>query len=214
MFPIVRSTSSTRFLHTMGDPHSHFQQTSGAVGEQYRQLALYYLSKHFPTHTRAQVDKVLARNNNHFVPSIKEIKELAPPKKGKQVVSAKDRPKKPEEMDLVFLKEYVYYKLEARIRKHQEKLEATRLRDVKNAKKTGALFECQVCYDEDCLLRDVAMCETGYLLCRECVRRGAGVAIGDGKSDIECLAGCGARMGDDVLRPTSALVIWMVLLRE
>ena len=62
------------------------------------------------------------------------------------------------------------------------------------------MFECQVCYDEDCLLRDVAMCETGCLLCRECVRRGAGVAIGDGKSDIDCLAGCGARMGDEVLR--------------
>ena len=93
-----------------------------------------------------------------------------------------------------------YYKLEPKIRKLQERALEKRQKVIKAAKASGALFECLCCYDTECLLAEVAMCPAGCLLCRECVRRGAGVAIGDAKIVIECLAGCGQAMDDDVVR--------------
>ena len=44
------------------------------------------------------------------------------------------------------------------------------------------------------------MCEGSCMFCRECVRRGAEVAIGEGKTVIDCFAGCSHTIGDDFLR--------------
>ena len=194
----VRRLRPSEFLAEFDDPHAHFRQAAAAVGAAYREQALYYLLRHFPSHPQDLVEQVLAKHNGHFVPSIEEIKATRPGK-GKVRVGVA-RPKKPEAMDLDFLKEYVYYKLEPKIRKLQERALEKRQKVIKAAKASGALFECLCCYDSECLLAEVAMCPAGCLLCRECVRRGAGVAIGDAKTVIECLAGCGQAMDDDVVR--------------
>jgi hypothetical protein len=117
-------------------------------------------------HSRKQIDTVLEKNKGHFVPSIKDLQTMSALKKGKQIVGSRDKLKKPDEMDLVFLKEYVYFKLEDKIRRYQEKVKERREKEVIKAKKCGAVFECQVCYDEDCLLKEVAMCSAGCLICR------------------------------------------------
>ena len=69
-------------------------------------------------------------------------------------------------MDMNFLKEYVYFKLEDKIRKYQAKVQERREKELIKAKKSGAVFECQVCYDPDGLLKEVAMCAAGCMICR------------------------------------------------
>ena len=113
---------------------------------------------------------MLAQHSGHFLSSLKTLLQVPPPKKGKALV--RDRPQKPKHLDLGFLKEYILYKLEDKVKRLQEKTKEMRLREIKAAKKSGALFECPCCFEPECLLKEVAMCEAGCLLCRDCVGRG------------------------------------------
>ena len=162
----IRKLGPKHFLEEFEDPHVHFMKVEAEVGEKYREHCLFYIMKHFPLHSRKQIDTVLEKNKGHFLPSIKELLGMTAPKKGKQIVGNRDRLKRPEVMDLVFLKEYVYFKLEDKIRRYQEKVQERREKEVIKAKKCGAVFECQVCFDPDGLLKEVAMCSAGCLICR------------------------------------------------
>ena len=162
----IRKLGPKHFLEEFEDPHMHFMKVEAEVGEKYREHCLFYIMKHFPLHSRKQIDTVLEKNKGHFLPSIKELLGMTAPKKGKQIVGNRDRLKRPEVMDLVFLKEYVYFKLEDKIRRYQEKVQERREKEVIKAKKCGAVFECQVCFDPDGLLKEVAMCSAGCLICR------------------------------------------------
>ena len=162
----IRKLGPKHFLEEFEDPHMHFMKVEAEVGEKYREHCLFYIMKHFPLHSRKQIDTVLEKNKGHFLPSIKELLGMTAPKKGKQIVGNRDRLKRPEVMDLVFLKEYVYFKLEDKIRRYQGKVQERREKEVIKAKKCGAVFECQVCFDPDGLLKEVAMCSAGCLICR------------------------------------------------
>jgi hypothetical protein len=109
----IRKLGPKDFIAEFEDPHQHFLLEAAEVGESYRQHALHYIAGHFPGHQIDMIEKVLAKHKGHFVPSIKAVEKM----KGKAIINQKDRPKKPKEMDLGFLKEYVYYKLETKIRK-------------------------------------------------------------------------------------------------
>ena len=162
----IRKLGPKHFLEEFEDPHAHFMKVEAEVGDKYREHCLFYIMKHFPVHSRKQIDTVLEKNKGHFLPSIKELQGMSAPKKGKQIVGNRDKLKRPEVMDLVFLKEYVYFKLEDKIRRYQEKVQERREKEVIKAKKCGAVFECQVCFDPDGLLKEVAMCSAGCLICR------------------------------------------------
>jgi hypothetical protein len=78
--------------------------------------------------------------------------------------------------------------------------EMSALDDEPHMTESEALFECQCCSDDTCLLAEVFMCEGSCMFCKECIKRGTEVAIGEGKTVIDCFAGCGKVIGDDVLR--------------
>ena len=159
----IRKLGPKNFVEEFEDPHAHFMKVEAEVGEKYREHCMFYIVKHFPAHSRKQIDKVLEKNKGHFLPSIKDLQAI---KKGKQVVGNRENIKKPDVMDMNFLKEYVYFKLEDKIRKYQAKVQERRELEVIKAKKCGAVFECQVCYDPDGLLKEVAMCAAGCMICR------------------------------------------------
>jgi len=189
----IRRMTAQEFLSEYQDPHQHFGDTTTPVSELYKSHALFYLAKHYPNMTVSEVKSNLDQHNGHFVPTIKKIEEMKKAKKGKNkiVQKAQKLPEKPKEMDPNFLKEYIYFKQEPKIRKFEANEERKRSKAVEDARKVGGLVECQVCFDSDCLVGEVAMCEAGCMFCRECVRRGAGVQIGDNKATISCLLGCG-----------------------
>ena len=78
-------------------------------------------------------------------------------------------------------------------------LSATSDPDLKKTE-SDPVFECRCCYDDSCSLDEMLMCGESCMFCRECVRRGAEVAIGEGNTVIHCFAGCGSLMGDDALQ--------------
>ena len=58
---------------------------------------------------------------------------------------------------------------------------------VKAARENGDLMECECCYNADCLEEDMVQCKAGHKYCKECISEGTSVAVGDGKTFIECM---------------------------
>ena len=82
------------------------------------------------------------------------------------------------------------------------------------ARVAGLLEECQCCYSTDCVREDITQCKSGHCYCKECVARGASVAIGDGKTIIECLGHCREEIGWKELQKALAPNILSKLLQR
>ena len=195
----IRSMRVGDFLERYDDPHEHFASTDNQVNDLYKLHAVYQLRKKFPGHHQTDIDKALQDSNYHYVPAIKRLERLSL-RKGKRKQAP--MPQRPAEMDQNFLLELVYSRLEPQIRRHQAKLEKKHQKAVEEARKTGGLFECKCCFDGDCLLAEVAMCDAGHMFCRDCLRRGANVQIGDQKTQIDCLSSCDEKFPLQLLQAT------------
>jgi len=185
------------FLEMWEDPHAHFANISTAVSELYKKHALFQLRIKFPSVHHTLIVKALEETNYHFFPALQKITKMSN-KKGKK--KQEPLPDLPSVIDFTFLKEFVYSKLETQIRHHQASIEVQHTKAVEAARKTGGLFDCECCFDGDCLLTEIAMCEEGHMFCKDCIRRGSGVQIGDQKTQIGCLAECSSTFSLTVLK--------------
>ena len=208
----VRRMTPRDFVDQYEDPLAHFMDTKSSVNKLYKDHATSYITKHYPMLSESEIKKIMDDNNDHFLPSIKQVEVVSQDKKGKSRL--KKAPDVPKEMDLLFLKEYVFFKLESRIKKLQLKEENKRAKALKTARKEGGLFECNVCFDSECLLVEMTMCEAGCMLCRDCVRRGVGVQIGDNKAKIECISGCGETLSTNVLKQVLPSLMYSKLIQR
>jgi len=207
----IKMLTVNDFLELWEDPHAHFADSSSTVSQLYKEHAVFRLRKKFPQIHHTEVVKALEEHNHHFFPALKKIQNLSP-KKGKRRQAP--LPQKPSQMEMNFLKEYIYSKLESQIRRHQEKLETEHNEAVEKARSTGGLFECGCCFDGDCLLSEAATCEEGHMFCKDCLRRGAGVQIGDQKTQISCLIACGSTFPLTVLQSKLSSLVFSRLLQK
>ena len=202
---LTRKMKAADFLAEEEDPVSHYSSTARPASSEYKEHTRHYVINHFARLVPGGTDTVseqLTINNNLLVPTVKALEHHINKKgKYKKVASRSSfhQSAKPKIMDLEFLKEYVFMKLEPRVITMMKRREKKRQEAVKKARAEGGLFECPVCYEDDCLLSEVAQCEAGCLFCPDCVRRGSKVQIGENKSTISCLLSCGADVPSRVL---------------
>ncbi len=191
----VKKLTARDFVAEFEDPHAHYRDTTRRTSVLYKDHVKFYLKKHFTVH-HSKLKKIIEENSNLLYPCLKELETLDKGKgkgKGKTADSATNL-QRPVEMDLEFLKEYIYYKLEDKIRGLQDFRSKRRAAEITKAKAEGGLFECLVCYDDECLLTEVVMCDSGCMFCPTCTRRGSEVQIGENKSNINCPLTCGAEI--------------------
>ena len=191
----IKNLTARDFVTDYDDPHAHYRDTSRRSGDLYRAHVNFYLKKHFKVH-HSKMKKIVEDNHNLFYPCVKALEAVDKGKgkgKGNKTDSATNL-QRPEQMDLDFLKEYIYFKLEDKIKGLQDFRSKRRAAAITKAKEEGGLFECVVCYDDECLLAEVVMCDSGCMFCPTCTRRGFEVQIGDSKSSITCLLACGAEI--------------------
>lgn len=190
----IRNLTARDFLAEFEDPNTYYLDKNRKCSELYKQHLSYYLSKHYPQLSKSKLQQILEKNNSLLVPCIKEIEITAKGKGKAKSKTSNTKLTKPDIMDIEFLKEYVYYKLEAKIKGIQDKKLKKRAEAVEEARTVGGLFECQVCFDEECLVSEVVMCDSGCMFCPSCVKRGAEVQIGENKIHFSCLLTCGATL--------------------
>ena len=191
----VKRLNARDFVAEFEDPHAHYRDISRRTSVLYKEHVNFYLKKHFTVH-HAKLKKIVEDNNNLLYPCVKALEALDKGKgkgKGKKTDSVTNL-QRPGEMDLEFLKEYIYFKLEDKIRGLQDFRSKRRANEIAKAKAEGGVFECLVCYDDECLLTEVVMCDSGCMFCPTCIRRGSEVQIGENKPSITCLLTCGAEI--------------------
>ena len=216
----VKRLRSSDFLEEFEDPLEHYSSTARPASELYALHSQFYLMEKFAKTVpggATGVQDVLNKNNNLLYPSVKELEKLSKGK-GKGLVK-KGRaltalPRKPEGTDLTFGKEYVFMKLEGKIRTMMSKQAEKRAATVKKARKEGKLFQCPICYDEECLLEETVQCSNGCLFCPDCVKRGAKVQIGENKAAISCLLSCGENIPTRTLEQLLPRLIFSKLMER
>ena len=191
----VKKLTARDFVAEFEDPHAHYRDISRKTSVLYKEHVNFYLKKHFSVH-HSKFKKIVEENKNLFYPCVKALEAVDKGKgkgKGKKTDCATNL-QRPHEMDLEFLKEYIYYKLEDKIRGLQDFRSKRRATEIAKAKEEGGVFECLVCYDDECLLTEVVMCDAGCMFCPTCTRRGSEVQIGENRPSITCLLTCGAEI--------------------
>ena len=179
------------------DPEGYFNDPNRNVEVQpYKQHALMGLKDEFRYHSVSEIEKSFRRAKSFFTPAFKHLNSLM--KNGKQTRKTRrtdQEIKYPTEPCIQFLKEKKFCELEDLIVAEKQRRSAEREAKIEAARLLGSLQECQCCYNADCLLEDMIKCKGGHMYCKECVSRGASVAIGDGKTIIECLGHCHEEIG-------------------
>ena len=196
----IKTLVAADFLSEHEDPAIFYNDKTRVVTDNYKEHVRHYLVKHFPSVPLSKITQCMNENNSLLVPCMKQLISQSKGKgKGKAYAKGQNSVK-PKEMDLTFLKEYVYLKLEAKIEGLKKQRLNQRREAIEIARATGGLVECGVCFDDECLVSEIVMCESGCMFCQSCVKRGAEVQIGENKVNIQCMLVCGAEMPYQALK--------------
>merc|ERR1719318_1631074 len=198
------------------DPAGYFNDPQRKPeSESYKQHALAGLKDEFRYHSITEIEKSFKKCRFLYTPAYKQLSQMM--KNGKKTRKT-HRPdieiKYPSDPCIEFLKEKKFCELEDLISGEKAKRIADREKAVEAARERGELVECKCCYSSDCLADDMVQCKGGHMYCKECISRGTSVAIGDGKTIIECLGHCQEEIGWQELQKALAPNVLSKLLQR
>jgi len=171
------------------DPVSYFNSETRVVEkESYRRHCLAALKSIFRHHCNNDIEKALKTGKGLFISAYKKLQTLKNTRKTRRTENECRVPT--GDPCIQFLKERKYVELEDEIKAEMGRRAAERDKLVAEAKAAGQLKECLCCYNDECLEEEMILCNSNHMYCKECVARGANVAIGDGKTIIQCLGQC------------------------
>jgi len=198
------------------DPAGYFNDPQRKPeSESYKQHALSGLKDEFRFHSITEIEKAFKKCRCLYTPAFKQLNQMM--KNGKKTRKT-HRPdfdiKYPSDPCIEFLKEKKFCELEEQITAEKLRMVADREAAVEAARERGELVECKCCYSADCLEEDMVQCKGGHMYCKECISRGTSVAIGDGKTIIECLGHCSEEIGWQELQKALAPNVLSKLLQR
>ena len=181
----------------------------------YKEHALAALKDTFRFHSITEIEKSFKKARCLFTPAFRQLKHLMETGKKTRKTQRPDfEIKYPIDPCIKLLKEKKFCELEGAITEEKSRRATEREAAVEAARAAGSLEECGCCYHPDCLVEDMVQCKGGHYYCKECVARGASVAIGDGKTIIECLGHCSEEIGWQELQKALAPNILSKLLQR
>jgi len=198
------------------DPDGYFTDPQRKPdSESYKQHALAGLKDEFRFHSITEIEKSFKKCRCLYTPAFKQLNQMI--KNGKKTRKT-HRPdfeiKYPSDPCIEFLKEKKFCELEEQIIEEKARRVADREVAVEAARLREELVECKCCYSPDCLAEDMIQCKGGHMYCKECISRGTSVAIGDGKTIIECLGHCAEEIGWQELQKALAPNVLSKLLQR
>ena len=195
-----------------GDPAGYFSNPDrNPESDLYKQHAIEGLKSEFRYHSINEIEKTFRKSKFLYMPA---YKTLSAGKNTRKTKRPDQEVKFPSEHSIEFLKEKKFIELEEEIKKEKDKRANERQIKIEEAKRLGLLQECLCCYSDDCLPEDMISCKGGHVYCRDCIARGTDVAIGDGKTVIECLGHCKEEIGWQELQKVVAPNVLSKLLQR
>ncbi|XP_076442029.1 uncharacterized protein LOC143281024 isoform X2 [Babylonia areolata] len=188
--------TTEEFLAKFPDPSTVFSSTNKEMREGYRNHVDIQLKHDFPDFRHSYVSSVVQKHHHHLMPIVRELEAMRANilANGGRSKKLRDVPKEmplsyPEEPDEYFFYELWYTMNEQKVREHFDQKAALRQVRVEEARTQNELYECQCCFEDECLFEDMNTCADGHLFCRECIARSVEAAFGEGKTVFPCLTG-------------------------
>lgn len=195
-----------------GDPAGYFSNPDrNPESDLYKQHAIEGLKSEFRYHAINEIEKTFRKSKFLYMPAYKTLSAGKNTRKSKR---PDQEVKFPSAHSIEFLKEKKFIELEEEIKKEKDRRANERQIKIEEAKQLGLLQECLCCYSDDCLPEDMISCKGGHVYCRDCIARGTDVAIGDGKTVIECLGHCKEEIGWQELQKVVAPNVLSKLLQR
>jgi len=198
------------------DPCGYFNDPQRKPdSEFYKQHALAGLRELYRFQSKTEIDKAFKKSNYLYTPAFKHLKQMTEDgKKTRKTRRTEYEIRYPADPCIEFSKEKKFCELEAKIITEKARRVIDRKAAVEAARLLDDLEECECCYSPDCLSEDMIKCQGGHLYCKECISRGTSVAIGDGKTIIECLGHCAEEIGWQELQKALAPNVLSKLLQR
>ncbi|XP_070182008.1 E3 ubiquitin-protein ligase RNF216-like isoform X2 [Littorina saxatilis] len=184
------------FLAKFPDPATTFADEEKEMKESYKAHVTSQLKHDFPDFKSSYMKTVVDKHRSHLLPIVKEVEAyrheiLATGRDSKALrQETKDAPLVyPEEPDEYFFYELWYTLNEQRVKDHFDRIAARRAARVELARGRKELYECNCCFEDECLFEEMNNCADGHLFCRQCIARSVEAAFGEGKTSFPCLTG-------------------------
>ncbi|KAK5647902.1 hypothetical protein RI129_002794 [Pyrocoelia pectoralis] len=193
--------SIEKFLDIIPNPFSYFNDATRKVNKLdhlSQHYALCYLRNRFSLISLRTIRECFIKNKENFLVTCNELESFPSNKKMKGKRAKALMPNCIQNIPL--LQEIAFYDNQNDIELflNQRKLEEEMERE--RAKVAGLLQTCSCCFDDEVMIKDVRSCESGCVFCKDCVRKGAEVAFGDGKLNFPCFGDCSSHFSLQVLQ--------------
>lgn len=179
--------TAEEFLVMYEDPAKYFYDETRAVSANYTELAVAYLWKEFgKCTTKLFIRSRLKEHNNHYIPTFKQLQDFV------SKLNRNGRYKSvqmPKVSDVHFYKELEFLRLETSINAILEQRKEQHAKKIEAARLLGVMLECSCCFDDGVLPEESVTCASEHVFCKECITRGVDVALGQGKAELQCMAG-------------------------
>ncbi|CAH1170092.1 unnamed protein product [Phaedon cochleariae] len=180
------------FVQLFPEPEKTFSDPKRAVKvDNYTSLyILNYFQKRFDMISVKYIRSALAQESYRIVPSDKILMDLMKANK-----TLKNRRKHCNDLidipqNIAVLQELAYLTHQKEIESYiKEKIEKEE-RDRKYAKENGLMNTCRCCFDDEVMPKDTFCCPNECMFCRDCILKSCEVALGEGKTEFNCLEGC------------------------
>ncbi|XP_077271584.1 uncharacterized protein LOC143902499 isoform X2 [Temnothorax americanus] len=182
-----------QFLEIFPDPFSYFENDKRNC--QFNPHAIDFLKYYFSKLRVNTLVKTYSKYTNNLSLTAKALEALNPDMKTKRHSN-----KMVLTENIPFLQECAFIQHKAELRKYLDEMKAKEEQEFNELKAKGQLFECQCCYDNECMPSKCSTCEEGHIFCNSCIVRSTDVVLGDGNTRVDCLLKCGCEFPISVLQ--------------
>ena len=179
--------SPSDFLDVYEDPIEYFN-SKRKVSEDYKTHAIADLKGRFRFQSVTKIKQVFRQCGFMLTPSVQRLKHIentrSTERQDHECRTAGVAP------SIDFLKEKKFLELENDIKAEKTRRVKEKEDKIVAGRQAGNLVECECCYSSECLLEDMVRCGGGHVYCTECVETSTKVAMGEGRTEMECLGQC------------------------
>ncbi|CAG0914972.1 unnamed protein product [Notodromas monacha] len=178
-----KTMTASEFLRGISEPEKVYSRKDRIVTEQYKQLCRAYLYLLYPSR-KAEVNNSMIKNNSLLFPSIILMEQWFGPQKywTYEFFQADGI------VDVTFIQEFTFMRLRHEIATLSAASQRQRMEILSEARANGALYKCEVCFDEEFTIVEVVQCgEQGHTFCITCVQKHAEVCATEKRSKVNCL---------------------------
>ncbi|EFN86040.1 uncharacterized protein LOC105181804 [Harpegnathos saltator] len=196
----------SQFLEIFPDPFSHFENDKREC--KFDIHAVDFLKHHFNKIRVNTLLNIYSQCKHNLSLTAKVLERLNPDMKTKRVYALV------QTENIPLLQECAFILHKTELQAYFNELKEKEEKEFNELKAKNELFECQCCYDNECMPSKCSTCEDGHIFCNSCVAKCTDVKLAEGETHIYCLIDCGSEFHLSVLQHVLLPTKFSILLQK